>query len=257
MKKMLYDIALDCKDYAKNNITFFKQSRAGNWVFFVTGANKQYEAMLLSLCESAKYKYPILSEKLREHVCLYDNNSVIHQSAIDELVSYIIALEQTSIAGRKIFVSHASADVSIVNAFVKEILMLGCGFSSSDIFCTLDHTAIRTGDDFRNEIIKNMKGCDYIMCLISDNYRISEVCQNEMGAAWAMERKRILPLKFPNIKFAELGFLNVVKQAADITDDSKLDELYVEFCECYGLHQDWINFNQRKADFIKEVKHNL
>ena len=256
MIKELYTIALACKEFADRNITFFKQLQAGNWVFFVTGANKQYEALLLSLCKSAQNKYPIIAKKLKEHVYQYDNDSVIHQSAIDELVGYIIALEQTILSDRKFFVSHASADASIVNSFVKEILMLGCGFSSSDIFCTLDHTAIRTGDDFRDRIVESMKGCDYVFCLISENYRQSEVCQNELGAAWALENKRILPFKFPNIKFTELGFLNVVKQAADITDDSKLDELYMELCECYGLQQDWINFNQRKTDFLKVVKQN-
>ena len=155
--------------------------------------------------------------------------------------------------GRKIFISHASDDETIVKAFIKEIIMLGCGFSSHDLFCTLDHTAIRTGDDFRDIIVDNMKSCDYVICFISENYKKSEVCQNEMGAAWAMENKRVLPFKFPNLSFQEIGFLNVVKQAADITDESKLDELYVELCKYYDLQQDLINFNQRKTDFINVV----
>lgn len=158
---------------------------------------------------------------------------------------------------RKIFISHSSADEAIVNAFVKEILLLGCHFSPQDIFCTLDHTAIRTGEDFRDVIVKNMKGCDYVICLISDNYKQSEICQNEMGAAWTLEDKRVLPFKFPNVKFSEIGFLNVVKQAADITDSSKLDELYVELCEYYDVQQDFIHFNKRKADFMKVVNQNV
>ena len=158
---------------------------------------------------------------------------------------------------RKIFVSHASADETIVNAFVKEILLLGCHFTPQEIFCTLDHTAIRTGEDFRNVIVENMKACDYVICLISDSYKKSEVCQNEMGAAWTLEGKRVLPFKFPNIKFSEIGFLNVVKQAADITDSSKLDELYVELCEHYDVQQDLIHFNKRKADFMKVVNENI
>ena len=158
---------------------------------------------------------------------------------------------------RKIFVSHASADETIVNAFVKEILLLGCHFTPQEIFCTLDHTAIRTGEDFRNVIVENMKACDYVICLISDSYKKSEVCQNEMGAAWTLEGKRVLPFKFPNIKFSEIGFLNVVKQAADITDSSKLDELYVELCEHYDVQQDLVHFNKRKADFMKVVNENI
>lgn len=154
---------------------------------------------------------------------------------------------------RKIFISHSSEDQIIVNAFVEKILMLGCGFKTSDIFCTLDHTAIRTGDDFRNEIIQNMRSCDFILCMISENYRKSEVCQNEMGAAWALEDKRVLPFKFPNIKFSEIGFLSVVKQAADITDKSKLDELYEELCNYYGLQFDWRNYNKQKDSFVELV----
>ena len=153
----------------------------------------------------------------------------------------------------KFFISHSSEDEVIVNAFIEKILMLGCGFKRPDIFCTLDHTVIRTGDDFRNEIIKNMKCCDYIICMISENYRTSEVCQNEMGAAWAMEGKRVLPFKFPNFKFTEIGFLNVVKQAADIIDKSKLDELYEELYKCYDLEPDWVNYNKQKDDFIDLV----
>lgn len=153
----------------------------------------------------------------------------------------------------KFFISHSSNDKIIINGFIEKILMLGCGFKRVDIFCTLDHTVIRTGDDFRNEIIKNMKSCDYIICMISENYRTSEVCQNEMGAAWAMEGKRVLPFKFPNFKFTAIGFLNVVKQAADITDKSKLDELYEELCKCYDLEPDWVNYNKQKDDFIDLV----
>lgn len=153
--------------------------------------------------------------------------------------------------GFKLFVSHSSGDETIVNGFVKDILMVGCGFRRTDIFCTLDHTVIRTGDDFRDEIIENMRNCDYILCMISDNYKNSEVCQNELGAAWAMKGKRVLPFKFPDVNFNEIGFLNVVKQTADLTDKSKLDELYVELCQFYDLPQDWRNYNQQKDDFVE------
>ena len=153
--------------------------------------------------------------------------------------------------GFKIFISHSSMDETIVKGFIEKILMLGCGFKRTDIFCTLDHTVIRTGDDFRDEIIETMRNCDYILCLISDNYKNSEVCQNELGVAWAMNGKRVFPFKFPIIEFNEIGFRNVCKQAADFTDKSKLDELYDELCQFYDLPQDWRNFNQQKDDFVE------
>ena len=152
---------------------------------------------------------------------------------------------------RKLFISHSSEDKIIVNGFIKEILKIGCGFKDSDIFCTLDPTVIRTGDDFREKIVENMKSCDFILLFISGNYLQSEVCQNEMGAAWAIENKRILPFVLPNTKFKDMGFLNEVKQGASIADKRKLDEFYNEVCGYYGISSDWPSFNKAKEDFIE------
>lgn len=154
---------------------------------------------------------------------------------------------------RKIFISHSHLDKMIVNGFVKEILKVGCGFKDNDIFCTLDTSTIRTGDDFREKIVENMKDCDFIFLFISENYNQSEVCKNEMGAAWAMENKRILPFTFPGITFEQMGFLNVAKQGASITDGNKLDELYQELCEFYEITPDWRSFNKAKGDFLDLV----
>lgn len=95
-----------------------------------------------------------------------------------------------------------------------------------------------------------MKGCDYIFLMISDNYQKSEVCQNEVGAAWALDNKRILPFVFPNLSFEDIGFLNVVKQGAKLNDRTKLDELYKELADYYNFTPDWINFNKRTSDFL-------
>ena len=154
---------------------------------------------------------------------------------------------------RKLFISHSSNDKVIVNVFIKEILKIGCGFKDSDIFCTLDPTVIRTGDDFREKIVENMKECDFILLFISENYIKSEICQNEMGAAWALENKRVLPFVLPNTTFDQIGFLNVVKQGASITEKRKLDEFYKELCDYYTMSSDWPGFNNAKEDFIETI----
>ena len=154
---------------------------------------------------------------------------------------------------KKFFISHSSLDKTIVNGFVKEILKIGCGFKDNEIFCTLDSTSIRTGDDFREKIIMNMKDCDYILLFISESYNLSDICKNEMGAAWALKEKRVLPFILPGVSFEQMGFLNVVKQGASITDKRKLDEFYDELCECYNIHPDWPNFNKAKEEFIELI----
>lgn len=257
-KDNVYNIAMECKYISDNEIRITEVASKDGVMRFASGNVKSFEKALRRLCEAIKEEYPQIYNNLLTHIEEYDSNCLFHQGAIDGILDSLITVEkQDNPSARKVFISHSSEDKTIINAFVKEILMLGCGFKAKDIFCTLDHTSIRTGDDFRNEIIANMRSCDFIICMISDNYRESEVCQNEMGAAWALEGKRILPFKFPNLSFNEIGFLNVVKQCADITDKSKLDELYKELCEFYDIEQDWMNYNKRSEDFIKIVNESL
>lgn len=256
MEDSIYQIAHRCKEIS-SEVQINVLVGNGHLRYQYEGRLQQFEKELLKLCKALHNKYPEVSISLRNHISQYNNHPTFHQGAIEAILDCIINLYGCRESYRKVFISHASADAPIINAFIKEILMLGCGFISDDIFCTLDHTAIRTGDDFREQIVENMKNCDFIMCFISEKYEKSQICQNEMGAAWAMDNKRILPFKFPNISFNEIGFLNVTKQAADITDDSKLDELYNELAKYYGLQQNWINYNQRKADFINIVHQNM
>ena len=254
----IYNLATECKSISDQEISVTRHFTNMGVSFSFDGNTLSLEKTLNKLCDAIREKYPLIFSKLKTHMDEYDSNKVLHQYAIDAILDCLIALEEPDChRTKKIFVSHASADATIVNAFVKEILLVGCGFKANDIFCTLDHTSIRTGDDFRSEIVANMKSCDFVICLISEKYRGSEVCQNEMGAAWALEGKRILPFKFPNLSFDEIGFLNVVKQCADITDKSKLDELYKELCEYYDIEQDWMNYNKATADFIKIVNENI
>ena len=103
------------------------------------------------------------------------------------------------------------------------------------------------------KIVENMKSCDFILLFISENYIKSEICHNEMGAAWALEGKRILPFVLRDTTFSQMGFLNVVKQGASIADKSKLDEFYKEVCEYYGISSDWLSFNKAKEDFIELI----
>ena len=214
--------------------------------------------VIKQLVEAIRDVEPESSERLAEelqNVKYMQPNQCVNPYSFGAIVAIVNILNRkylkTKTSTRKLFISHSSADKTIVNGFVKEILKIGCGFKDSDIFCTLDPTVIRTGDDFREKIIENMKECDFILLFISENYMKSEICQNEMGAAWALENKRVLPFVLPNIMFSQMGFLNVVKQGASITEKRKLDEFYAEVCNFYNLSSDWPNFNKAKEDFIE------
>ena len=188
-------------------------------------------------------------------------NQCVNPYAFGSIVAIVSVLRQKYLkeerTTRKLFISHSSEDKVIVNRFVKEILKIGCGFKDSDIFCTLDPTVIRTGDDFRMKIVDNLKECDFILLFISANYIKSEICQNEMGAAWALDNKRVLPFILPNTTFNDMGFLNEVKQGASIADKRKLDEFYSEVCEYYAISSEWPSFNKAKEYFIEFISQSL
>lgn len=258
MASNIYILAHKCKEHNESKIKIEKtKAPYRNFVltdYTISGGIKEYEKKLLLLRDSISDKYPAISLSLQEHIDKYNNDPIIHLSAIETITDCIIALEAPNIDGyKKVFISYASEDEKIVRRFINDILIVACGLSPDDIFCTINHSDIRTGDEFRNAIVKNMKLCDFIICLISNNYQKSEVCANELGAAWAMEGKRILPFKFPNVSFGQLGFLNIVKQVADITDIEKLTELYQELASFYNLQQNWLNFNRTAKDFIDFV----
>ena len=266
MENKIYQQSLLCKEFADKRIESCRIINAsmGTEQTFVRGDIKGYESHLNVLKEVIKDKYPLIERQIAEAMGKYDSYPYRYQSILESIVKTIISLElQTEISkkkfvdsihkSRKFFISHSSDDKIIVNGFIKEILKIGCGFKDGDIFCTLDPTAIRTGDDFREQIIVNMEGSDYILLFISENYKKSEVCSNELGASWAYRDKRVLPLVLPNVQFNQMGFLNIGKQGAKLLDRSKLDELYEEICRKYSLTLDWKNFNKRKDDFINTV----
>ena len=267
MINKIYEKALECKEFADKRIESCRYIyRANNTEHtYVQGDIKGYENLLYELRTLIKDKYPLIERQLADKMNIYDNNQFYYQGIIESIIESIISLEiQTQISEnkplcsilntRKFFISHSSSDRTIVNGFIKEILKIGCGFKDNDIFCTLDPTSIRTGDDFREKIVENMRGCDYILLFISENYNLSDVCKNEMGAAWALENKRTLPFVLPNTKFEQMGFLNIVKQGASLLVGSKLDEFYKEVCEFYNIEMDWFSFNKAKEDFIESVK---
>lgn len=230
-----------------------------NCQMFCPGETLLYNT-ISQLAETIKSTEPECSKRLADEAQIIRNklsNECINPYSFGAIIAIVTILKQKYLDTktvdtnypRKFFISHSSEDRIIVNGFIKEILKIGCGFKDSDIFCTLDPTAIRTGDDFREKIVENMKSCDFILLFISENYMKSEICHNEMGAAWALESKRILPFVLPDITFSQMGFLNVVKQGASITDKGKLDEFYKEVCEYYSISSDWPCFNKAKEDF--------
>lgn len=126
---------------------------------------------------------------------------------------------------KRIFISHASKDKEIVQAFMDEILIGALGIKITDIFCTTtDGTKIKSGNDWRNDIQEHLVDSKVTFLIITPNYKESEICLNEMGAAWVLSGKTI-PLIVEPVNYESVGLLQVVKQVEKIQDIKSLDRV--------------------------------
>lgn len=125
---------------------------------------------------------------------------------------------------KKVFLSHSSLDGQVVNSFSENILEGALNIQVDNIFNTSGiGTEINPGEDWRKTIIDNLKDAEIVILFISENYKKSEICLNEMGAAW-IEEKCVLPVIIPPITFEDAGVFNI-RQMVDITCTEGLDRL--------------------------------
>ena len=156
---------------------------------------------------------------------------------------------------KKIFISHSSRDKNIVEKFVDHILMLGIGLSAEVIFCTsIEDMAIKNGEDIRNHIHTNIQNVDYSILLISQHYKKSEICLNEMGAVWAYDNNVRLYL-LPDVDFGEIGWLCDTKKADRLFDSIVLDALKLELSTFYSLKENGTTWSRQREIFLKCNNH--
>ena len=162
----------------------------------------------------------------------------------------------TTLNTKKVFISHSSEDKQIISSFCKDILRLGCGLQTEDIVCTsIESSAIKTGTDIRNYLKEQLVKCEYVFFMISDNYIKSNICLNEMGAAWILEKK-VKPFLFPNKNYKEMGWLYEISKGGKLDDETTLDELRDELLQRYQQIKtpNTVDWTLQKRSFLKTIQ---
>ena len=176
--------------------------------------------------------------------------------AIEVIINMIMTkYDSKNVSQKKIFISHSSNDKAIVQLFVDDILQLGIGLKPEQIFCTsIEDMGIKNGEDFRNHIHNNIKNADYSFLLISDNYKSSEICLNEMGAVWAYNNNVKLYL-LPNTSFDSIGWLCNTRIAEKIDNPIVLDYLHEQLQQYYSLQNSSItSWSRQREKFRQDIK---
>ena len=134
-----------------------------------------------------------------------------------------------------VFVSHASADKKIIKEFVDKILKEGLGLRDENIaFTSCEATGVTPGDNIPEFIKDNIGAAKIVLSMVSEAYKASAVCQNEVGAAWALGKKPVQIL-LQDVDFDELGWLFSLNKAGRIDNQEYLDHLEEILCNKLGL----------------------
>jgi len=156
----------------------------------------------------------------------------------------------------KIFISHSSKDIEIVEGFINKILGNGLGFdieiTNKEIYCTsIEDLGIKTGADFRQNIKEHLFNANIILLFLSENYRNSEICLNEMGASWAHE-KTIFPLIIPPMDFKSVGVLMEINECVKLESEDRLLKVCDELNETFQLKNKSTKMKRAIKNFINE-----
>lgn len=161
-----------------------------------------------------------------------------------------VTSNENNVGRIKVFISHSSKDKEIIDEFVDKLLLLGIGVPSDAIaYTSRDSSGVEPGKSIPDFIKDNIGSAEIVLLMISDNYRRSEVCLNEMGAAWALN-KRIIQILLPNASFDKIGWLCSLDKAISISDASALDSFFDVVRNTLALSSNVSEWNRNKMNFI-------
>ena len=161
---------------------------------------------------------------------------------------------------KKIFISHSSADEPIIRSLIDDLLHGALSVNISEIFCTTtDGTKIESGEDWRNSIQEALRNSKVTLLIITPNYKESEICMCEMGAAW-VGSSRVLPFIVDPITYDNVGIIQQPKQIEKILDEESLDRLRDVIQETIKIDPKEIKSDRwtvKKKEFLQKVKIHL
>lgn len=189
-------------------------------------------------------------QKIRKDFCVLVDKLERGVWGVDKQTT--VAPIQSSIptSKKRIFISHASKDCELIGKFVDSIFLLGMGLDSEIIaYTSREDTGVPAGESIPQFIQDNIACADIVLLMISDNYKNSEVCLNEMGAAWALN-KHIIQILLPNTSFDKLGWLCSLDKALKIDDADSIDGLCEVFADKLDIGIKPSAWNRNKSAFL-------
>lgn len=155
----------------------------------------------------------------------------------------------------KIFISHSSKDIDYVKSFVENILLLGLDIPSEKIFCSsMEGHGVKSGQYIPDRLKEEINKSALALLFISKNYKASEICLNEVGAAWAtLEKETVIPMLLPNIDFSEIGFLDLSRLGLKIYEREGILKLIQDCKEQLNPSFNLEKLHKKIEDYLSDI----
>jgi hypothetical protein len=156
----------------------------------------------------------------------------------------------------KIFISHSSKDIDYVKSFVEKVLILGLDISAERIFCSsMEGQGVKSGQYIPDRLRDEINSSSLALLFISKEYKSSEICLNEIGAAWAiLSKESVIPLLLPNTEFSELGFLDLSRLGLKIYERDGILKLIQDCKEELNPSFNLEKLHTKIEEFIKDIQ---
>lgn len=160
---------------------------------------------------------------------------------------------------KKIFLSHAKLDREIANRIIDKLIVPIFNMDKQkDVFYTSRRaTGIRSNTNWKENIKENLTECKIFIPLITVNFKNSEMCLSELGAAWALN-KAIYPLLLPPIDYDNFGVVISDLQADNLMsrEDIKMliQTLTIDIKKHYDISLVENNTDSHITKFLKSMR---
>lgn len=156
----------------------------------------------------------------------------------------------------KIFISHSSKDIPFIKLFVEKILILGLDITSERIFCSsMEGHGIKSGQYIPDILREEINKSSLALLFISKNYKASEVCLNEVGAAWAtLTKETVIPLLMPKVDFFEVGFLDINRLGLKIYEKGGILKLIQDCKEYLNPSFNLEKLHNKIEEYLNEIE---
>lgn len=155
---------------------------------------------------------------------------------------------------KKVFISHAYTDHSIVNHLVD--LLRTIGLNRDQIFYSSDPAyGVKPGENILDRLKNELNSTDLVLFILSGNFYKSAACLCEMGAAWVKTTSHI-PVLIPPFTYKDIdGAIPKTALSLTINDNAGINSLKDSIEKEFNLLPIHVNtWDVKKAEYMNKLK---